>query len=322
MNNGQEKSCNQRVLERTENCPLCIASATAHFMHAPDRFHWRRDEYELLRCSQCSCVWLANPPAPNEMGLHYSEDYHKAIMAAGEGSAITRWRTQREQIFKRKQGGNILDVGCSSGGFLGTMRSDSWKLFGIEMEASTAERARTATGAEVFVGDVVDAPFAGGSFDVVTCFDVLEHVYQPRKFLTKILEWLKPGGILYVGIPNIASWEARSLGTYWYGLELPRHLFHFSPQSLKYLMTSVGFQEISLLTPGTTYVERSASYLFSAALQKFGVSPTPMAISRPPRLPKRLIRKALRLSLIAPFGRLASVAGVGASMEAIFAKPV
>ncbi len=79
------------------------------------------------------------------------------------------------------------------------------------MEESTAERARATTGADVFVGDVVAAPFLRESFDVITCFDVLEHVYSPREFLAKVLEWLKPGGIFYAMMPNIDSWEARAV---------------------------------------------------------------------------------------------------------------
>ena len=177
------------------------------------------------------------------MGIHYDEEYHAAIMAAGETSVASRWQRQRQKISQYKQSGSILDIGCSSGAFLGTMKGPAWKLFGIEMEAATAQKARATTGAEVFVGDAVAAPFAPESFDVITCFDLLEHVYNPRQFLSKVREWLKPDGIIYVALPNIDSWEARTMGTYWYGLELPRHLFHFSPKSLRFVMKSLGFSE-------------------------------------------------------------------------------
>ena len=73
------------------------------------------------------------------------------------------------------------------------------------------------------------------SFDVITCFDVLEHLYEPRRVMAKVGEWLKPGGIFYVLVPNVDAAEARVFGSYWHGLELPRHLFHYSPASLKFL---------------------------------------------------------------------------------------
>ena len=302
-------------------CPLCGGVSVSSFLSAPDRFHLRREEYHLMRCKTCSVVWLASPPKPGEMSLHYDEDYHRIISAGGEGSAENRWRAQRELILKYKKSGAILDIGCSSGGFLGTMKDNGWKLYGIEIAAATAEKAKLTTGAEVFVGDAVDAPYSPVSFDVVTCFDVLEHVYEPRKFLAKALEWLKPGGIFYTVLPNIDSWESRVFRSYWYGLELPRHLFHFSPVSLRYLMASLGFEEVCLGTPKTCYVERSVGYLCSGAIEALGLKAIPQSQSTPITLPWRIGRKGLRVSLISPFGRIASLAGAGGSMEAVFSKP-
>jgi SAM-dependent methyltransferase len=301
-------------------CPLCGGTQVFDFLTAPDRFHLRRELYSLVRCSSCSCVWLASPPKPEEMSLHYDEDYHKTIAAGGENSAPNRWQRERDRISSYKSGGAILDIGCSSGGFLGTLKGGSWELYGIEMEASMAAKAKSATGAEIFVGDAVDAPFATESFDVVTCFDVLEHVYHPREFLTKILQWLKPGGILYTILPNIDSWESRMFGSYWYGLELPRHTFHFSPRSLRRVMTELGFQEGCVNTARTSYVERSVGYVCSALLEKVGFSPVPQSKPRPQSLPGKAVRKAMRMTLLSLFGQMASLAGAGASMEAVFIK--
>ena len=273
-----------------------------------------------MRCSSCTYVWLDGPPRPEEMPLHYDEDYHRAIVTAGEKSAEGRWRMQRERISQYKKSGALLDIGCSSGGFLGTMKRGSWELHGIEMNASTAEKAKASTGAELFVGNAADAPFPAGRFDVITCFDVVEHVYQPRQLLGKVREWLKPDGIFYTTLPNIDSWEARLLGTCWYGLELPRHLSHFSPRSLRYVMSSLGFQEIAISTPASSYVERSASYVCSEFLEKVGISPVPMVNTGPRGFASRAVRKVLRLTLIELFAAAASLAGAAGSIEGIFSK--
>jgi SAM-dependent methyltransferase len=299
-------------------CPICGSTHISPLLTAPDRFHLRKEIYNLVGCSFCGGAWLADPPRPAEMGLHYTEDYHKAIVAAGEGSAANRWKDQVKLISLYKKGGTILDLGCSSGGFLSTMKGKDWQLYGIEMEESTAERARATTGAEVFVGDVVEAPFLSASFDVITCFDVLEHVYNPRQFLTKVREWLKPGGIFYAMMPNIDSWEARVFGTHWYGLELPRHLFHFSPKSLRYLMTEIGFSEVCVITPATSYVERSSRYVCSSVLEGIGLPTTPQATPEPVSLPWKVVRKGIRLAMIRPLAHLASLAGAGPSMEVVF----
>src|SRR6266851_2666334 len=80
--------------QASETCPTCGGGQVADFLAAPDRFHWRKKMWRLEGCSLCSGVWLASPPAPVEMGQHYTEDYHKAIVAAGEGSAASRWKDQ------------------------------------------------------------------------------------------------------------------------------------------------------------------------------------------------------------------------------------
>ncbi len=318
----------QHLEQRRSVCPTCGGGDVSHLLTAPDRFHLRTQMWRLEKCGSCSSVWLASPPQPAEMGEHYTEDYHKAIMTAGEGSAADRWKDQVKLISHYKpEGGSLLDIGCSSGGFLSTMMGPTatiakWKLHGIEMEETTAQRARAKTGAEVFVGDAMDAPFAPGSFDVITSFDVLEHVYSPRDYSTKVLQWLKPGGIFYMMSPNIASWEAQVFGSHWFGLELPRHLSHFSPQSLRHLLTDVGFEEVLVKTPRVSYMERSAGYVYSTALEKMGMTPTAQAKPKPLSLPAKAVRKGMRMAVIAPLAQIASMAGAGPCLEAVFRKKI
>ena len=307
------------VSGRSRGCPLCKSMAFSDFLTAPDRFHQRPERYQLERCSGCSCVWLLDPPKPEVMAFHYGPDYYKSVAAAGETSAGRRWSKQRELIFRFKESGDILDIGCSSGGFLGTLMGGSWRLHGIEIAPDMADRARLNTGAEVFVGDALRAPFRTESFDVVTCFDVLEHVYEPKRLLEAVLRWLKPGGVFYTTLPNIDSWEARIFGSYWYALELPRHLFHFSPQSLTRVLGSVGFREAHVATRAS-YLHSSTGYVYGEILRKLGLPARPRGKAAQPTIAWRAIRKLLRLVVIAPFGVSASLAGSGASIDAVFLK--
>jgi len=302
-------------------CPACGGTGVSRFLSAPDRFHGRRELYHLRSCPFCSCIWLVSPPTPEEMPFHYGRDYHNAIAIGGEGSPVKRWESERETVLKYKQCGSILDIGCSSGAFLSTMPVGSWKLYGIEMDPSMADRARQTTDAEVFTGDAINAPFAPESFDIVTSFDVLEHVYDSKVFLAKVWQWLKPGGIYCVRVPNIDCWEARMLGSFWYGLELPRHLFHFSPRSLSLVMRALGFEEVQVQTSPVSYLEYSAGYFYSAMLERLGFSARPLSQSRPPGFTRRAVRKAVRLTVVEPFGWLASRFGAGASILGIFRKP-
>jgi hypothetical protein len=106
-----------------------------------------------MRCRECSLVWLGNPPSPEEMGDHYGLDYDRAIAGAGEDP--NHWSGRRNTLLQYKSGGALLDLGCSSGGFLSSMRSPAWKLYGIEMSDAVAKKAEARCGAEVFVGDIL-----------------------------------------------------------------------------------------------------------------------------------------------------------------------
>jgi SAM-dependent methyltransferase len=308
-------------LSSVVECPLCNASSGEVILRAPDRFHGRRKAYAVVRCGACGLVRLADPPHPEAMPFHYGSGYHKSIENAGEAKLITRWGRQCGTIRNLKSHGSLLDIGCSSGAFLRAMKSDSWRLYGVEISPEEAERARGSTGAEIFNGDPLTAPFLPESFDVITCFHLLEHVYKPLELLERVHSWLKPGGVLYVILPNIDSWEARIFGSYWYGLELPRHLCHFSPQSLEKVALAAKLQTSRLHTLASdSFSEHSFHYLLETMLSAIGISTTPLCDGAPVSFPVKVIRKVFRMTAETAFRLTASAFGRGASIEAVFQK--
>ncbi|MGC2463354.1 MAG: class I SAM-dependent methyltransferase, partial [Steroidobacteraceae bacterium] len=298
-------------------CPVCGSSGAREWLKAPDRFHGRRVEYTLLRCPSCSLVWQSDPPKPEEMHQHYTDAYDRLISAAGHNSPL-RWKFRRAALAPYKQSGSILDLGCSSGAFLQSLPAADWKLYGIEMSAESAKEAERRTGASVFVGEILEADFPPAFFDVITCFDVLEHLYEPRRVMAKVAEWLKPGGIFYVLVPNIDSAEERVFGSYWHGLELPRHLFHYCPASLDYLAKSAGLQRLSLETRRNPAVGTSLRYLWDDVFRSVGIRKTPVAYRREARLPWRAARKLVRMTVLRGLLAMAPLAGGGESIHAIF----
>ncbi len=299
-------------------CPICEHTGARQWLRAPDRLHGRREKYTLVRCPDCSLVWLSAPPKPFEMHLHYTDAYDKLISAGGESPA--RWGFRKEAINEFKQSGELLDLGCSAGSFLEFMRSELWNLSGIEMSAQAAATAEARSGARIFVGDVLDARFPRESFDVVTCFDVLEHLYEPRKVMNRVAEWLKPGGIFYVLVPNVDSAEGRIFRSYWHGLELPRHLFHFSPKSLKVLAESAGLHQVSLETRRNPAVGTSLRYVWDDVFRSVGIRRTPVVYRGEASLPWRAARKLVRMTVLRALLAMGPIAGEGESIHAIFRK--
>ncbi|MGE5057534.1 MAG: class I SAM-dependent methyltransferase [Acidobacteriota bacterium] len=254
------------------------------------------------------------------MHLHYTEAYDKLISGSGQNSPH-RWVDRNKALTVHKQSGRLLDLGCSSGSFLESLKGKGWNLHGIEMSTESARIAEVRSGAQVFVGDILDAPFRRESFDVITSFDVLEHLYEPRRVMAKVAEWLKPGGILYVLVPNVDGAEARVFGTYWHGLELPRHLFHYSPASLRFLAESVGLREVSLETRRNPAVGTSLRYVWDHVFRMIGIRKTPVAYRREASLPWRAGRKLVRMTFLRVLLAMAPLAGGGESIHAVFQKP-
>ena len=302
-----------------KSCPCCGDNNFENWMHVPKRDQQGSAPYDLLRCPACLHSWLDNPPTADEMGYYYSDQYHRAIGHAGERSA-KRWNRQLQVIEKYKTGGRVLDIGCSSGGFLGYLKSGPWELYGIEASAPTAERARSATGAQVFAGDVLEAEFPPNWFDVITCSDVMEHLYEPGEVFRRVYRWLKPGGIFYVFVPNIMSWEARVFGTYWSGLDLPRHLHHYSKKSLARLAASANLQQVRMVTPPGCYLEPSAAILLHELAHKAGMKPKPVDVTAQPGWIWRIARKGMRLTVVALYSVVASACGEAPSLQAVFQK--
>lgn len=302
-----------------ELCPVCGGSGAQKYLHGPDRFHGRTETYTLVRCPACAVVWLSHPPQPPEMHQHYTNAYHRLISAAGQNTP-TRWKERKAALTQYKQAGTLLDLGCSSGAFLEFMRSESWKLFGVEMSAEEAKTAEARSNAHVFVGNILDAPFRPESFDVITCFDVLEHLYEPQQVMVRVSEWLKPGGIFHVLVPNVDSAEARAFRSYWHGLELPRHLFHYSPSSLKFLAESAGMREVSLETRRNPAVGTSLRYVFDDVFGAVGIRRTPVAYRGEPGVPWKVARKLVRITVLRGLLAMAPLLGGGESIHAIFQK--
>lgn len=305
---------------RCLECPCCNECSSTPWMRVPGQPPGTGD-FELIRCSSCSHTWISNPPDPEQLSRYYSPEYHEAVEHSGVNDR-KRWGRQLDILSSYKTEGSILDIGCSAGGFLAYLKNGPWKLYGIEASAETAEKARAATGGDIYAGDVLNADFAPQSFDVITCSDVLEHLYNPREVFRMVHRWLKPGGVFYVFVPNIMSWESRAFGSRWYGLDLPRHLHHYSISSLRALSTSADLALVRVVTPEGCYLEQSISLVMNDMLARAGVTHPNVNLSGPTWIGWRVARKAIRLSVEAMYAKISSYYGAAPSIQAVFVKSI
>ena len=138
--------------------------------------------------------------------------------------------------------GPLLDVGCGGGLFLGMMRQRGRRVVGLDFSREAAGIAWRRQQVPALAGDLACAPLRAGSFAGLTMFHVMEHLHDPRAYLSAALELLAPDGRLVVQVPNAASWQARLLGHAWNGADIPRHLTDFRGSDLEKMMESAGFE--------------------------------------------------------------------------------
>jgi 2-polyprenyl-3-methyl-5-hydroxy-6-metoxy-1,4-benzoquinol methylase len=138
--------------------------------------------------------------------------------------------------------GRLLDVGCATGTFIGHMAARGWEVEGVEVSSEAAQLARDRHGVHVHTGRLAEADIAPGSTDVVTLWDVIEHVHNPPAELAHIRELLVRDGLLVLTVPNLASWDRRLFGVHWIGWDLPRHLYGFPATTLERMVAEAGFR--------------------------------------------------------------------------------
>ncbi|HET9494043.1 MAG TPA: class I SAM-dependent methyltransferase, partial [Chloroflexia bacterium] len=141
----------------------------------------------------------------------------------------------------------LLDVGCATGEFMLVARANGWETYGVEPGAP-AEVARQITGCEVHAGTLDTAPYPDASFDVVTLWDVIEHVPSPTEYMASVARLVRPGGVIGITTPNIRSVSYWALGPRWSAVGPNSHIYYFTPDTLKRLLEKSGFRLSSMHT--------------------------------------------------------------------------
>jgi 2-polyprenyl-3-methyl-5-hydroxy-6-metoxy-1,4-benzoquinol methylase len=232
------------------NCNLCGSTLAVEIYKVSDyQMDRNRVTARIVRCQNCGLVYQNPRPSLSEISVHYppeSEFYCENPSADAPAllrRVITLGLDKRSALVNRwKPMGRLLDIGCSVGLFLENMASrPGWQVMGVEPSSIAANIAHKH-GLDVFTGTLQQASFPNDSFDVVTMWDVLEHLHDPIASLVEIRRILNTNGVLVVRVPNLDSWNARVFGQYWAGLDAPRHLYVFSEDTLQRLLTKAGFR--------------------------------------------------------------------------------
>ncbi len=234
------------------DCPVCGSANPA--------FLFRKDGHDMVRCGGCGLVYGGEDPAGIDFDALYGEAYYSggsdAVFADYVGQEPARraharrklavLRTLPPRIARR---GRLLDVGCAAGFFLAEARRH-YEVQGVELSAWSSAYARDRLGLPVSTGTLQDAKLPADRFDVVTLWDVIEHVPDPVPLLTEAARVLKPGGRLVLTTGDWGSAYAQRHGAGWHLMTPPWHLTMFSRDTLALAAQRAGLRVVAWRSEG------------------------------------------------------------------------
>ncbi len=252
-----------------DSCTLCGST------DARQRF--REEPFAVLDCQSCGLTFVSPCLDPESLVSEvYDADYWHSSRPRERGYGdYRRDRDLYLRTFKRRWNvirkhfsspGRVLDVGCASGDFLHVLEAEGWEVLGLEPSSPIAETARARIGADrVIESSLTDVQLDPESLDLITLWDVLEHLPDPVESLRKAHGLLAPGGKLVLETQDVRSLLARLMGRRWHHFKHQEHLVHFHPGTLRRALEEAGFDLIELrrrgagkYVRGDFVVERSA----------------------------------------------------------------
>ena len=199
--------------------------------------------YPIVRCSECALVYTDDRTAPPPSSLYPAFDQTEDSPYLNHvRSAVSVFLRQRAAVVRSmKPGGRLLDYGCGNGAFAKHMSETGFSAVGLEPFSLGSPQVR---GNLRLVRGPLEEATDLGEFDAITLWHVLEHVPNPVDLLTRLAKHLRPDGVLFVSVPNFASWQSSVFRDSWFHLDAPRHLLHFEPDTLTDCLKRAGLSSV------------------------------------------------------------------------------
>lgn len=207
--------------------------------------------FPLYKCHQCSGIFTQDIPDQSAIGAYYASDNYISHSDTQQGLINRLYHIVRKRTLLAKRSllqsvtgkskGIVADIGCGTGAFLQTMKAAGWDITGLEPDETARKNARDLSGIEALPSpELFNLPQQ--HFDAITMWHVLEHVHQLHEYLNQIKLLLKDTGKFIVAVPNYTSYDAQHYQANWAAYDVPRHLYHFSPESIRLIVAKHGMK--------------------------------------------------------------------------------
>jgi 2-polyprenyl-3-methyl-5-hydroxy-6-metoxy-1,4-benzoquinol methylase len=224
-------------------CPICGDTGTLPFL--------TKNGFAIARCARCDVLRVDPIPTDEFLRAHYQDPaYFDGAAEQGyqnyadlEKALLPHFRRRLRNIEKHLPKGRLLDFGCAAGYFLQVAQAAGWQVVGVELAQEMAQRAAQSVHAPIVsaLDELTEC-----HFDVITLWEVIEHLPQPLALLRQLHECLRPGGMLMLSTPNAGHWQAIRAPEGWISYRPPSHLFYFTARTLEDTLRRAGFEAISI----------------------------------------------------------------------------
>ncbi len=239
-----------RPTPSTGKCLVCGSQDLREEFRCTDYFV-TGELFPLYRCSECGFRFTASPPPEEKIARYYQSEAYISHSDTSKGLVSQVYHLVRSFMVARKASvvrksagicrGSLLDIGAGTGFFLHYMQKKGWQVTGTEVNATARGVADAEHGLHLLAADGLYT-LPDHSFDVITLWHVLEHLYDQGRFWQEFTRLLRPGGTLVIALPNPGSWDAGHYREYWAAWDTPRHLWHFTPSNLEMLAKQFRFR--------------------------------------------------------------------------------
>lgn len=239
-----------------KNCPVCTSAEIRPKLTCIDHFK-SREPFPLWSCSICGFTFTQDHPDEAEIAKYYESEDYISHSDSSKGLVNKIYRLVRKRMLRKKRSiineetgvekGTILDIGSGTGHFAATMKNSGWTAMGIEINEKARIESAGKFGLDLISPENISA-LEAASFDCITLWHVLEHFNDLHSYIYQINRLLKPAGTCIIALPNISSYDADHFGLYWAAYDVPRHLWHFNPDTFGFLFESRGFKMVNIRT--------------------------------------------------------------------------
>ncbi|MBO9572708.1 MAG: class I SAM-dependent methyltransferase, partial [Chitinophagaceae bacterium] len=233
-----------------DSCPVCYSTAISRAITAVDHTVSNKS-FEIWQCSNCSLRFTQDVPGPEEIGAYYKSENYISHTETKKGIVNSLYLQVRRFTLagKRKliekitgvKRGTLLDIGAGTGAFVNYMSEAGWKAEGLEPDDEAIKRAAAVHGIQLKPSSEL-FNLSPASYDAITMWHVLEHVHDLHAYIEQLKKLIRPSGRIFIAVPNYTSYDADHYSSSWAAYDVPRHLYHFSPASMKVLMTEHGLR--------------------------------------------------------------------------------